>query len=234
MDEDNPGQDLIERVKRLESKVNELEAELSDRAAVRWDSGRNQEIKIESTDDVHPFPLGRSLSSKISESMFDTEIDELHNEIQELKMEGVDTADLIGQTDSDVSLPIEGAIDSLKSDVREDPSANKQRACVVFRAFGARSTNTQGQKLTLRSPEVRNILEDPDKMGMGSVDNNTVRRTMHQCAKLTCPEPKPSDREVNREDNLLKLEHRRDKLTLVADASEWKKYLREVEERYQD
>lgn len=57
---------------------------------------------------------------------------------------------------------------------------------------------------------------------------------MRQCAKLTCPESKPSDREVNGENNLLKLQQRRGKLTLVADASEWNKYLREVEERYQN
>lgn len=146
MDEDNPAQELIERVERLESKVDELQAELSDRAAVRWDSGDNRKIKIESTEDVPPFPLGRSLSSKVGQNDFNPEIDELYNEIRELKLEGVDTADLIGQTNSDVSLPIEGTIESLKSDVREDPSANKQRACAVFRAFGARSKNTQGKK----------------------------------------------------------------------------------------
>lgn len=118
----------------------------------------------------------------------------------------------------------------LRSEVREDPTANKQRAVVVFRAFGGRARSGNGT-LKLASADVKNILEDPEKDGMTDPNPNTVKRTMQQCAKLTSSKP-PQDRDARDSENLLTLTDGRTGNELVADGDEWETYLADVQDRY--
>jgi len=209
-------------------RIEELEAELDERAAVRWDDPNPRELRIENTETNQEItPL-----SKVYENA--EELEELEDDLTQVKLEGVDAADLVGLTgDDEPELPIEDTIAALRSEVREDPSANKARATVLFQAFGGRAAKTKGGKLVLKSTAARSILEDPDKGDMEDVNNNTLKRTMYQCAKLTSPNRKPRERDARSPHNLLTIDERGGKLALVADKGEWHEYLKEVEERYQ-
>lgn len=210
-------------------RIEELEEEIDNRTPIRWNSDAPNDIEIEH-ENGWTYPIGERLATRADADV----VDELHDEVHKLKMEGVDASDLIGLTgDDEPELPIEDTIAALRSDIRDDPSANKARATVVFQAFGGRAARTKGGKLVLKSTAVRSILEDPEKGDMADVNNNTLKRTIHQCAKLTSPNDKPRDRDARSPHNLLTVDERGGKLALVADKDEWHEYLKEVEERYQ-
>lgn len=217
-----------ETIDEQADRIKELEDELDERAAVRWDDPNPRELRIENTETNQEItPL-----SKVYENA--EELEELEDDLTQVKLEGVDAADLVGLTgDDEPELPIEDTIAALRSEVREDPSANKARATVLFQAFGGRAAKTKGGKLVLKSTAARSILEDPDKGDMNGVNNNTLKRTMHQCAKLTSPHGKPRERDARSPHNLLTIDERGGKLALIADKGDWHEYLKEVEERYQ-
>lgn len=221
--------ELEETVEQKEERIADLEAELESRAAVRWDEPSPREIVLERP--------GSPQSVYLGEKVFDNTdlIEEIEDDVKQLKVQGVDAQDLVGMTgDDEPELPIEDIVSQLRSDMREDPSSNKARATVVFQAFGGRATSTNGGKLVLKSPAVRNILEDPEKGDMEEVNNNTLKRTIQQTAKLTSPHTKPEDRKARSPENLITVEKRDGNLALVADSDEWHDYLSEVEERYQN
>lgn len=212
--------------REAEARVDALEDELESRAAVRWESdvGNPADIEVE-----HPH---RENKVAVGDKIYETSrlLDDLEYDVHQLKVDGVDAADLVGlANDDDPALPIEDTLDALRSDIRDDPSANKQRATVIFRAFGGRSSTTKGGKCVLESPEARKILEE--KAGMTDVNRNTLKRSMKQCAKLTSTAP-PSERDAYDPTNLITIERRNSgKLALVADKGEWNEYLEEFKER---
>jgi len=217
---------------RLRDTVDELESELEDRVAVRWESSAPADIKLEGD---YEYPLGTVLTGKAASSEveeLEKDVDGLLDDVHDLKVDGVDAADLVGTGDHDeVALPIEDTISALRSDVRDDPSANKQRATVLFRAFGGRAHPTKGGKLQLDSAAARSVLEE--KAGIEDVNRNTLKRSMKQTAKLTSEKPQ-KERRARDDENLITLvKGENGRLVLRADREEWRQYLDEVEGRYE-
>ncbi len=218
---------------RLRDTVDELESELEDRVAVRWESSAPADIKLEGD---YEYPLGTVLTGKAASSEveeLEKDVDGLLDDVHDLKVDGVDAADLVGTGDHDeVALPIEDTISALRSDVRDDPSANKQRATVLFRAFGGRAHPTEGRQTSARQRggavgargESRHRGREPQHAQ--AVDEADREAHLRETAKRNV---------VTRDDeNLITLvKGENGRLVLRADREEWRQYLDEVEGRYE-
>lgn len=222
-------------VEQLTDRLNDVEQHQEETADVRWTGPNPGDMEIEPTEKGTSVKPYAAITDKADGEEFDQlvdTVDELGQDVHDLKVDGVDAADLVGTGDhEEVALPIEDTISALRSDVRDDPSANKQRATVLFRAFGGRAQPTKGGKLQLDSAGARSILQE--KAGIEDVNRNTLKRSMKQTAKLTSDKPK-QERRARDGENLITLVKGEDgRLVLRADRDEWREYLGEVEGRYQ-
>lgn len=223
-------EDLEERNCQLEERVDELEAEREQEAALTWRSEEIEDLKL-----VHPemgfeYPLGLTVSNKLSpddfDSKYDITLESLVEDVQRLKRGEVDTTDLVGGVDPE--LPIEEDLAKANDETRRtELSTNELRAVHVFRKFGAESKSWSGM-MTLDSADVRRILEDE---GETDLNDNDPRRTMRMLAKKSADVPK-EERGPKREDNLFTLAKGDKRLELRVDKGEFVEYWQGMEERY--
>jgi hypothetical protein len=221
-----------ERRQAAEERIDELEAELDSRAPIRWEEGESPGDMVVENPAGFTWPLGGSILGRADKDV----VDDIDDRLQRLEHGDVDVEEVVGITgDNEASLPIEDVIARCRSDVAEDPSANRKRAAVVFRAFGGRAESTQGGKMWLTSAQVEGILTDPERGAMDSVNRRTRKTVMQMVAKLTTRRDDPdTGRARDEENNLITLTKKENgTLALLADTSEWNKYMREVEERIQ-
>lgn len=220
-------EDLQKRVCDLETDRDQFKAELE----------KEREEKEELQDDVEylqslAWDIEDVVTGEYSLNVVHDDVEQyggILDRVEKLERGEVDPTDVVMTGGSEPELPIEETVAQVRSDVLDDPSANKQRATVVFRAFGGRARSVSG-KMILESGDVKNILEDPEKCGITDPNPNTVRRTMEQCAKLTSKKP-AKERDHTDPENLLTVEKRKGRRALVANRDEWKAYTEGVQER---
>lgn len=227
--------DEVERTSRTnETKLDRglrADAEFQRGATISWDDEDGKASNIVITNSKHgtQFPLGAAVEQKLPENPYKKIVDDVEELVYDLARGEVDPTDLVGATGDEYELPIEETVAKVRNEMAEDPSANKMRATVVFRAFGGRARSMSG-KMVLESGDVKNILQDPKKCGMSNPNPRTVGRTMEQCAKLTSTKPE-EDRDPWDPENLLTMEKRNGRRALVADRDEWLDYTDGVQER---
>jgi hypothetical protein len=215
---------LQDENQRLQERVDDLEHELGNRAAVRWDSEEFEDAIVESTNGTE-LPIGKSLGSKVGEYEYENDYENLTERIEAIEDGEADIV-IRGEFDGE-TLPIERKIAERQAD--GDLSANKARATLIFPKFGGYAETHGGSQLVLSSSDVRTILtETTDRSDW---PNETVKRAMTWTAKLTSSHDEKQDWDARDEENLLTLQTGRDgSLELVADLDEFSEFYQRLEE----
>lgn len=140
-----------EQSKKLSEQSDRIE-ELEAGPSVEWSSSNHEDISIESTDGTI-YPLGKSISSKVSETDVEGRIDDVKGGIEQSDPTPNDD----GNTLQKPQTPLEQTV-ALPQQVIENESANVQRA-----VFIASDITDYSQKVpagrAIRSSDLRRILK---------------------------------------------------------------------------
>jgi len=206
---------LNEAKTELEERVDELETTITTTADVHLQDGDIQNLTVEASDSNDTVPLGMLIKGKASRSV----VEDLEHDVDRL-LDGEADVVVRSETGSD-PLPIESMIVQQQNGTG-GLSANKERATIIFPAFGGRAESWGGE-MKLDSHGVRTILGDKTDKDAEDWNYNTVKRAMRQVAKATSKKPE-QDRDPKDEDNLLTLRMGEKRLQLVADREEWQEF----------